>query len=184
MREIETKRLVLRMFQKDDYQDLYEYLSDRNTIRYLPWESLSLDACKVEAYHRSGKKNFIAIVLKDTKKVIGNIALQKCSFDSWQLIIVLNSHYRHQGFGLEAMHAMLEECFLERKMRKLIALCVEQNNSACKLLERAGFLREGYLRENIYFNVDENNEPVWLNTYEYGLLSKEYMKKNSTKDRE
>jgi hypothetical protein len=30
--------------------------------------------------------------------------------------------------------------------------------------------REGKLRKNIYFRKDDNGNPIWLDTYEYGLL--------------
>jgi RimJ/RimL family protein N-acetyltransferase len=40
-------------------------------------------------------------------------------------------------------------------------------------LERIKFKREGKLRKNIYFNKDKNKNPIWLDTYEYGLLKED-----------
>jgi len=40
-------------------------------------------------------------------------------------------------------------------------------------LERLSFTREGKLRENIYFNKDSNGNPIWIDTYEYGLLKED-----------
>lgn len=34
-------------------------------------------------------------------------------------------------------------------------------------------MREGHLLRNIYFKVDKMNAPIWLDTYEYGILSTE-----------
>lgn len=38
----ETKRLILRRFQKEDLPDLFEYLSDRETLEYEPYRPLTL----------------------------------------------------------------------------------------------------------------------------------------------
>jgi RimJ/RimL family protein N-acetyltransferase len=66
--------------------------------------------------------------------------------------------------------AVLEYGFKNMNIHKVIAHCNPKNISSWKLLERVKMKREGKLRENIYFNNDENGNPIWLDTYEYGLL--------------
>ncbi|WP_346886195.1 hypothetical protein [Clostridium sp. UBA4395] len=34
--------------------------------------------------------------------------------------------------------------------------------------------REGHLLQNIYFFEDENGNPLWKDTYEYGMLVDEW----------
>lgn len=53
-------------------------------------------------------------------------------------------------------------------------MCNPQNQSSWKLLERLGFRREGTLIRNIYFFCDEAGEPLWQDTYEYGMLKEEW----------
>ena len=39
----ETERLILRRYNKEDLQDLYEYLSDREVVKYEPYKPLTFD---------------------------------------------------------------------------------------------------------------------------------------------
>ena len=50
--EIRTKRLTLRPFQKGDAQDLYEYLSDPEVVRFEPYRPYTLESCGQEAENR------------------------------------------------------------------------------------------------------------------------------------
>lgn len=50
------------------------------------------------------------------------------------------------------------------------------NESSWKLLERLGMRREGYLVQNIYFKKDNNDQPIWVDTFEYGILATEWLK--------
>ena len=39
----ETERLILRKYRESDLQDLYEYLSDPEVVKYEPYKPMSLD---------------------------------------------------------------------------------------------------------------------------------------------
>ena len=49
----ETKRLILRRYQQEDLQDLYEYLSDREVVEYEPYKPLTFDETKENLKGRS-----------------------------------------------------------------------------------------------------------------------------------
>ena len=51
--------------------------------------------------------------------------------------------------------------------------CDPRNTSSWKLLEKAGFRREAYFRQNVFFRRDENGEPVWKDTDMYAVLRDE-----------
>ena len=68
----------------------------------------------------------------------------------------------------------MKYAFLSLKVRRIIAQCDPKNIPSWKLLERVGMRREGALLQNIYFFIDENGDPIWKDTYEYGLLKSEY----------
>lgn len=61
-------------------------------------------------------------------------------------------------------------------VRRVVAMCNPENISSWKLLERLKMRRKGHLLKNIYFKVDENGEPIWIDTYEYGILADEWSK--------
>ena len=170
---IETERLYIRYFEESDSSDLFEYLSKEDVVKYEPYNPYSYEEAVLEAKRRATDKNFYAIVLK-TGKVIGNLYLAKGDFDTWEIGYVLNSEFWGNGFALESARALISYAFENWGMRRIIAMCNPLNVPSWKLLEHLTFRREGKLIKNIYFFTDDNGNPMWQDTYEYGLLKEEW----------
>ncbi|MCL2501156.1 MAG: GNAT family N-acetyltransferase [Defluviitaleaceae bacterium] len=171
---METERLLLRRFTRDDWRDLHEYLSQEVVVKYEPYEIFSEDAAKQEAAKRAGNDSFWAVCLKDNGKVIGNIYLSKQELDTWSLGYVFNANYQGMGYAAEAAQAIIDAAFRNENARRIIAMCNPLNKPSWKLLERLGMRREGHLLQNIYFKKDNNGCPIWQDTYEYGILVAEW----------
>ncbi|MDD6812205.1 MAG: GNAT family N-acetyltransferase [Lachnospiraceae bacterium] len=169
---LETERLIIRYFEETDAEDLYAYLSDAEVVKYEPYEPFSYEEARKEAKRRAEDKNFYAVALK-SGKVIGNLYFAKGEFDTWELGYVFNREYWGKGYASEAAKALLKEAFTKWNARRVIAMCNPKNEGSWKLLERIGMRREGHLRQNIYFFQNEKGEPVWQDTYEYGILKNE-----------
>ena len=69
----ETQRLILRRYKKEDLQDLFEYLSDQEVVKYEPYRPYTLDQTKENLEWRMGTDEMIAVELKDFHKMIGNV---------------------------------------------------------------------------------------------------------------
>lgn len=136
---VETERLILRRFNKDDWQDLYEYLSDEAVVRYEPYGVFTEEECKQAAISRANQEFFWAICLKGSGeagvvgragsaesvgadgsagsaagKLIGNIYFQQQNppeFMCWSLGYVLSPRYQGQGYATEGCQAILEHGF-------------------------------------------------------------------------
>ena len=50
----ETERLILRRYREDDVQDLFEYLSDREVVKYEPYQPMTLKEVKENLEWRIG----------------------------------------------------------------------------------------------------------------------------------
>lgn len=85
MESILTKRLLLRSFRAADAQELYEYLSDPKVVKFEPYYPYSFEAAAQEAERRAGDESFIAVCLKDSGRLIGNIYLAPEEFGSWEI---------------------------------------------------------------------------------------------------
>ena len=171
---IETKRLIIRNFKDNDYKDLFEYLSDKETYKYEPGESITIETAKNLCKKRSKNNDFLAVQLKN--KIIGHIYLGQIepkTIKTWETGFIFNKKYQGKGYAAEALKAVVEYGFKNMDIHKIIAHCNPKNISSWKLLERVKMKREGKLRENIYFNVDKKGNPIWNDTYEYGLLKKD-----------
>ena len=174
--KIETERLIIKKFKPDDWQDLYEYLSQEVVAKYEPYDVFSEEESRQEAVRRSKNDKFWAVCLKDCGKLIGNIYLSKQEFDTWELGYVFNAKFHGKGYATESAKAMVDYAFKNKNARRIIAMCNPSNTASWKLLERLNMRREGYLIKNIYFKKDSKGDPIWLDTYEYAILSEEWLK--------
>lgn len=172
---IETERLIIRYFEEADGSDLYDYLSKEEVVRYEPYEPYSYEEAISEAKERAKDRNFYAVALSGGK-VIGNLYLAQGDFDTWELGYVFNNDYWGKGYAYESSKALTTYAFKTLGARRIIAMCNPLNEHSWRLLERLKFRREGTLISNIYFQKDDKGNPVWQDTYEYGLLKEEWAK--------
>lgn len=171
---IETNRLILRTFKATDWQDFYEYFSDEKILKFEPFKPFTEEECKEEVIHRSTNSDFIAVCLKDTGKLIGNLYFAKGDFMTWEVGYVFNSKFYGQGYATESVKAIMDYAFSTLGARRIIAMCDPKNTPSWKLLERIHMRREGHLIQNIYFFEDEDNKPIWKDTYQYAILATEW----------
>ncbi len=171
--KIETERLYIRYFGESDSSDLFDYLVKEDVVRYEPYAPFSYDEAIQEAKRRAEDKNFYAVALK-IGKVIGNLYLAKRDFDTWELGYVFNSDFWGKGYAFESARALITNAFENWGARRIVAMCNPLNEPSWKLLEHLTFRREGTLRRNIYFSTDDSGNPIWQDTYEYGLLKEEW----------
>lgn len=165
----ETRRLVLRHFQPQDLEDLHAYLSDPQVVAFEPYEPMTLDETRENLNWRISTDEMIAVVLKSTGKLIGNIYLGKRNYEALELGFVFNAQYWGQGYAQESCEKLIELAF-QHGIHRIWAECDPENLRSWKLLEKLGFVREGYLKRNVYFWKDENGIPIWKDTFLYGRL--------------
>lgn len=171
---METARLIIRRFLPGDWQDLFEYLSQKEVVKYEPYDVFTEERAKQEAIDRSNNPSFWAVCLQTTGKLIGNIYLSEQKFNTWELGYVFNSNYQGKGYASEAARALLDLLFTDCGAYRIIAMCNPLNTASWRLLERIGLRREGHLIKNIWFFKDECGDPIWQDTYEYAVLKEEW----------
>jgi [ribosomal protein S5]-alanine N-acetyltransferase len=176
MESIVSDRLIIRRFDEDDWQDLYEYLSDEEVVKFEPYDVYSKDQAQDEALSRAYNEAFYAVCLKESGKLIGNLYLGKGNFDTWELGYVFNRKYQGRGYATESARSLLDYAFTKLGARRIIAMCSTKNTPSWKLLERLNMRREGMLLQNVYFKTHSSGEPIWFDTYEYAILKSEWCK--------
>lgn len=178
---METERLIIRKFKVDDWEDLYEYLSQESVVRYEPYDVYNEDESKQEAMYRSKDDAFLAVCLKENNKLIGNVYFKQQEpneFLTWEIGYVFNPVYYGKGYATESCRKILDYGFQELNARRIIAMCNPLNTASWKLLDRLKMRREGHLQKNIFFKYDEKGQPIWNDTYEYAVLSDEWFNLN------
>ena len=166
----ETERLVLRRYEKEDLQDLFEYLSDKEVVEYEPHKPLTLDETKENLEWRIGTDEMVAVELKRSHKMIGNVYMGKREFEALEMGYVFNRNYWGHGYAIESCKALIQQAFLNG-VHRIYAECDPRNKRSWKLLERLGFQREAHLRKNVYFWKDKTGNAIWKDTYIYAKLN-------------
>lgn len=168
---METERLILRRYKEEDLQDYFEYVSDPEVVRYEPYKPLTMQDAQKDLNYRITSDEFIAVELKDTHKLIGNVYLGKRDFNTLEIGYVFNKTYWNKGYALESCKALIEDAF-NNNVHRIYAECDPVNQNSWKLLERLGFEREAFFKQNVYFWTDENDNPLWKDTYVYSIINK------------
>ncbi len=166
---IETHSLILRRYRREDLQDLYEYLSDEEVVKYEPYQPMNIHEVAEALASRIASEEMIAVELKANHKLIGNVYLGKREFASLEMGYVFNKQYWGQHYAQESCEALIKKAFAEG-IHRIYAECDPCNTRSWKLLERLGFQKEAHFRQNVYFWKDENGNPIWKDTFVYSLL--------------
>lgn len=166
----ETERLILRRYKKEDLQDLFEYLSDAKAVEYEPYKPMTFSEAKENLEWRIETEEMIAVELKDSGKMIGNVYLGKREFDSLEIGYVFNRNFWGNGYAAESCEALIDMAF-SNGIHRIYAECDARNERSLKLLEALGFRCEAHFRKNVYFWKDENGKPLWKDTYVYAKLN-------------
>ena len=155
----ESERLILRRYTKEDIQDLFEYLSDKEVVKYEPYKPLSFDETKENLEWRIG-----------TDEMIGNVYMGKRDFEALEIGYVFNQNYWGNGYAAESCKALIQQAF-SNGVHRIYAECDPDNKNSWKLLEALEFQREAHFRKNVYFWRDETGKEIWKDTYVYAKLN-------------
>lgn len=166
----ETERLILRSYKEEDVQDLFEYLSDNEVVKYEPYKPMTFDETRENLEWRMGTDEMIAVELKNSRKMIGNVYMGRRDFEALEIGYVFNRNYWGHGYAAESCRALIQQAFANG-IHRIYANCDPDNQSSWKLLEALGFRREAHFQKDVYFWKDEAGRPIWKDTYVYAKLN-------------
>ncbi|MDO4459670.1 MAG: GNAT family protein [Clostridia bacterium] len=183
----ETERLILRPFTVNDAADAFEYLSRISINCFMSMKINSMEEAVKEMEKRVKENDelYFAIELKETCKVIGEIFThgETSNFDenrkdTYSPCWMLNDEYTGKGYAYEAAYALYDYLFNVLDARRIYAYTEDYNISSQKLCERLGMRKEGMFMEYVTFVSDEKGEPIYENTMQWAILSKEWKEKH------
>ena len=173
MDTIETDRLVLRNFRTEDAADLYAYLREPRASCFLSLKLEDIGAARAEAEERSRSDEHIAVCLKTSGRLIGDLFAVP-EDDTVSVGWNFNADFGGQGFAFEAARALFAHLFAAGGARRLYAYVEDHNTASRRLCERLGMRQEGLFVEFVSFKSDDNGKPIYENTMQYAILRKEW----------
>ncbi|MGK5675011.1 GNAT family N-acetyltransferase [Micromonospora sp. URMC 106] len=156
-----TPRLALRPHRADDLDDLLEFHGDPEVVRFLPWPVRDREATNAALTAKldqatltePGRWLVLAVELRETKTVIGEVLLKWASAEHRQgeLGFAFGRAHQGRGYAAEAAAEMLRLGIEDLGLHRITAVCVEDNGPSARLLRRLGFTQEARLVDDIWF---------------------------------
>jgi [ribosomal protein S5]-alanine N-acetyltransferase len=169
--------VLLRIPQAPDYAD-WTALREESRDFLTPWEptwpaddlSRSAFRRRIRRYSedlRTDQGYAFLIIRSSDNTLVGGLTLanirrgvaQAGSIGYW-----MGRPFVRQGYMTAAVRAIIPFAFASLRLHRLEAACIPSNAGSIRLLEKTGFVREGYAREYLCING------IWQDHLLYGRL--------------
>jgi ribosomal-protein-alanine N-acetyltransferase len=174
--KLETERLLLTEFENSDADELFKMRSDDRVQKYLdrdPHKTVEDSSLMIEgmilSYINKEGINWI-IRKKDTLDVIGYIGYWRIIRNNIRAEIgyAMKPEYWGKGYMREALLKVIDFGFNKFCLHSIEANVNPENASSIKLLEKCGFKKEAYFKEDYFYNEK------FLDSAIYSLLETDY----------
>jgi RimJ/RimL family protein N-acetyltransferase len=183
---LEGKTVILRPFEKNDWEKMIEILSDPELIK-LTGSATSDEEAKeaMDTEEQERIKNWylsrneqkdrldLAVVVKETGELVGEVVFNEYDEDTGNVNfrILIGPKGRNRGFGSEAISLFINYGFDKLELHKIELEVDSFNPRAEHTYQKNGFVLEGILRENFKYN------DVYIDTKMYGMLKSDHRKR-------
>lgn len=165
---LEGKNLNLRIVEKEDLPLVAEWFNDPNfSGRFDPLDSQQSRTEIEKKYgNLSSEEKWFIIEKKDGTKIgfIGHFPDRS----NLEIGYALVPSERRKGYGTEAVLVMVDYLFLSKNIVRIQAGTNIENKASQKILEKAGFQKEGINRKILFVRGK------WTDFYNYSILREEW----------
>lgn len=175
---IHTTRLLLRPFQDADLNDIFEYHSSPEVVRYMYWEVRDLEQTRVALEKKKAQTSLnaegdaicLAVELQESHKVIGEVILfwRSQAHQQGEVGYVFHPAFGGKGYATEAAKVMLAIGFEQMMFHRIYARCDPRNVPSWRLMERLGMRREAHFVHSEIFKGE------WGDEFYYAMLQDEW----------
>jgi ribosomal-protein-alanine N-acetyltransferase len=178
--KITTARLTLRPFQLSDAKEVQrqaghpKVAATTATIPHPYPDGAAEDwISKHQSWFEKGQAVDWAIEFNEDQKLIGCISLgiNKANFRA-ELGYWIGEEHWNRGYCSEAVRAAIEYAFTETQLNKITSRHMFENPASGKVMENAGMVKEGFLRQDFF------KDGRFVDMVVYGLLKENWRKRN------
>ncbi len=168
----------MRAFKDEDAQAMFEYHSDPEICRYIPWNVRTHEEVaksitdNKSAFFLNTEGDYLTLALcrKSDDKLIGqmNAMYRSAEHKKGEFGYVINPKFGGQGYASEASAALVTALFDSGLFHRVIANIDVRNTPSWKLVERIGLRREAHYIQDYWFKGE------WTDSYIYASLKEEW----------
>ena len=150
--DIHVQGLELRNLKREDAGQWYAYLQNPEVVLHTSWNLHSIDDLlpQFDGFESDAVNSGIKLAIIDTanQQLAGTIGFHTISHinRSAEISYDLAPAYWGRRIAQAAAQVLCEWGFSKFDLNRIQATALESNVNSCKVLERLGFEREGYLR--------------------------------------
>lgn len=170
------EKVRLRPIERDDLPRYVEWFGDpkvrRHPAVYLPFSLTQEERWYESLQERLERADDVLLAIETADGVhIGNVGLHSINWKdrSTELGIVIGEKaYWNQGYGTDAIRTLLGLAFREMNLHRVFLQVDADNARGIRCYEKAGFRREGTLREVVF------KEGAYYDQYIMSILESEF----------
>ena len=170
------QRLQLRWLRDDDVEGIYDIFRSEEVTRYWSWPAYTRPGqaadllATIRDYFQKHELYQWGVARLEDDQIIGVCTLAHLSAQNRRAEVgfALNREHWGGGWMSEAVGVLLEYAFGPLNLHRLEADVDPLNEGSIRLLERAGFIKEGLMRER-WIIAGKTSDSVY-----YGLLAREW----------
>jgi ribosomal-protein-alanine N-acetyltransferase len=172
--EIVTQRLKLRLIDLSDLESIHELHSLPESDKYnalgIPEtidETKSVKQPWILEHQSNEIKNYTFAIdnnLNGTFMGLFGVKLGNKKYKRAEVWYKIHSDYWNKGYATESLKAIINFGFETLKLHRMEAGCAVDNKGSFTVLEKAGMVREGRLRQVLPLKSG------WLDNFEYSIL--------------
>jgi RimJ/RimL family protein N-acetyltransferase len=172
-----TERLAIRKLERQDAERMFRYRSNPSVNRFQFWEPFSIEEVQsfIEATGRVDKNQIdewrqFGLFLRSGGQLVGDCGFRSLAEDPSQaeIAVTVAPEFQGQGFGKEAVRALLDLLFRKEGKRRVFASVDPENEPAIALFKKAGMRIEAHFIKSLWF------KGRWADDMIFGLLAREY----------
>ena len=168
---LEGININLRLMEREDIPLYHEWLNNPTIFgRYNPFVQMARE--DVQNFFNSRPTDIVAFIIEKKDKtrigLITHFIVKARPYELTEIGYFLIPRERKKGYCTEAVKILIDFLFLSKQIVRVQAITVEKNLGSQKVLEKAGFTKEGIVRKILY------NRGIWENGVLYSILREEW----------
>ncbi|MGE7921174.1 GNAT family N-acetyltransferase [Viridibacillus sp. NPDC093762] len=171
---LENERIYLRTLQESDAPIMLQ-ITTNEEIRFMTGTKPNFNLNQIKAHinniNNDSSRYDFAICLKDNDQMIGELSIFEIDEENNKAgfrISMSSIELTGKGYGTEAIIIVLRFVFEELKLNRLQLEVFSHNLRGIRVYEKVGFVKEGVLRESLYYNGTYSDEIIMA------ILRKDY----------
>ena len=180
---LETDRLLIRPFTRDDSEAVFTYLSDPQVAAWLPEGVMTLaqvQAFVEENVPEGDARNSYAVLRKAEGDLVGHLNFHPWfAHNTYEIGWTLHKAHHGKGYATEAAFAAMQYGFELLHLHRIIATCQPENPASYRIMEKLGMRREGH-----FVKCNYRGGNLWWDEYVYAILEEEWFAQKEERARQ